>query len=157
MRGPSSGGSGQDNIYLFDGVNVTRPLFGSLSAEPSSHDIEQVTTIKGGARAINFDRSGGFTIDTVSKSGSSRLVGELSYKFQNAGMSAALKSGQISQFEQSKTWITAGVWWPVASEQGVFLWVLLPARDHAREPGQFLWPVAAVRARAGTGISASSH
>ena len=109
MRGPSSGGSGQDNIYLFDGVNVTRPLFGSLSAEPSSHDIEQVTTIKGGARAINFDRSGGFTIDTVSKSGSSRLVGELSYKFQNAGMSAALKSGQISQFEQSKTWITAGV------------------------------------------------
>ena len=109
VRGPSSGGSGQDNIYLFDGVNVTRPLFGSLSAEPSSHDIEQVTTIKGGARAINFDRSGGFTIDTVSKSGSSRLIGELSYKFQNPGMSADLESGQISQYEQSKTWITAGV------------------------------------------------
>lgn len=109
VRGPSAGGSGQDNIYLFDGVNVTRPLFGSLSAEPSSHDIEQVTTIKGGARAINFDRSGGFTIDTVSKSGSSRLAGELSYKFQNPGMSAALKSGQISQYEQSKTWITAGL------------------------------------------------
>src|SRR5687768_2213878 len=109
VRGPSAGGSGQDNIYLFDGVNVTRPLFGSLSAEPSSHDIEQVTTIKGGARAINFDRSGGFTIDTVSKSGSSRFMGEASYKFQNAGMSAALKSGQVSQYEQSKTWITAGV------------------------------------------------
>ena len=96
MRGPSSGGSGQDNIYLFDGVNVTRPLFGSLSAEPSSHDIEQVTTIKGGARAINFDRSGGFTIDTVSKSGSSRLVGELSYKFQNAGMSAASRAADLA-------------------------------------------------------------
>ncbi|HUR21399.1 MAG TPA: TonB-dependent receptor, partial [Vicinamibacterales bacterium] len=109
IRGPSAGGSGQDNIYQFDGVNVTRPLFGSLSAEPSSHDIEQVTTIKGGARAINFDRSGGFTIDTISKSGSSHLQGELAYKFQTAGMASDLKSGQISQYEQKKTWITAGL------------------------------------------------
>ena len=38
-RGPSSGGSGQDNVYQFDGVNVTLPLFGTLAAEPSSHDI----------------------------------------------------------------------------------------------------------------------
>src|SRR5262245_16767955 len=27
-RGPSAGGSGQDNVYSFDGVNVTLPLFG---------------------------------------------------------------------------------------------------------------------------------
>ncbi len=47
-RGPSAGGSGQDNVYQFDGVNVTMPLFGTLSAEPASHDIAQVTTIKGG-------------------------------------------------------------------------------------------------------------
>ena len=61
MRGPSAGGSGQDNVYQFDGVNVTLPLFGTLSAEPASHDIAQVTTIRGGARAVDFDRSGGFT------------------------------------------------------------------------------------------------
>ena len=42
VRGPSAGGSGQDNVYQFDGVNVTLPLFGTLSAEPSSHDIAQV-------------------------------------------------------------------------------------------------------------------
>ena len=53
VRGPSAGGSGQDNVYQFDGVNVTLPLFGTLSAEPSSHDIAQVTTVKGGARAID--------------------------------------------------------------------------------------------------------
>src|SRR6185312_7554668 len=58
VRGPSAGGSGQDNIYQFDGVNVTLPLFGTLSAEPSTHDIAQFTTTKGGARAIDFDRSG---------------------------------------------------------------------------------------------------
>ena len=59
-RGPSAGGSGQDNVYQFDGVNVTLPLFGTLSAEPASHDIAQITVVKGGARAVDFDRSGGF-------------------------------------------------------------------------------------------------
>ena len=84
-RGPSAGGSGQDNVYQFDGVNVTLPLFGTLSAEPASHDIAQVTTTKGGARAVDFDRSGGFSIDSVSKSGANRFAGEVSYQFQTAG------------------------------------------------------------------------
>src|SRR5579859_3201755 len=35
VRGPSAGASGQSNVYNFDGVNVTLPLFGTLSAEPS--------------------------------------------------------------------------------------------------------------------------
>ena len=34
--------------------------------------------IRGGARAVDFDRSGGFTIDSVSKSGTNRFTGELS-------------------------------------------------------------------------------
>ena len=60
VRGPSAGSSGQDNVYNFDGVNVTLPLFGTLSAEPASHDIAQVTVVKGGAKAIDFNRAGGF-------------------------------------------------------------------------------------------------
>ena len=83
IRGPSAGGSGQDNVYHFDGVNVTLPLFGTLSAEPSSHDIAQVTTIKGGARAVDFERAGGFSIDSVSKSGTNRFAARSSYQFQN--------------------------------------------------------------------------
>ena len=91
IRGPSAGGSGQDNVYLFDGVNVTLPLFGTLSAEPSSHDIAQVTTVTRAApRAVDFDRAGGFAIDSVSKSGTAKYTGQLSYQLQNAGMSAAL-------------------------------------------------------------------
>src|SRR5258708_2239703 len=58
VRGPSSGSSGQDNVYKFDGVNVTLPLFGTLSAEPAAHDIAQVTVIKGGAKAVDFIRAG---------------------------------------------------------------------------------------------------
>ena len=35
IRGPSAGGSGQDNVYNFDGVNVSLPQYGTLSAEPA--------------------------------------------------------------------------------------------------------------------------
>ena len=31
VRGPSAGGSGQDNVYRFDGVDVSLPMFGTLS------------------------------------------------------------------------------------------------------------------------------
>ncbi|MDQ3488420.1 MAG: carboxypeptidase-like regulatory domain-containing protein [Acidobacteriota bacterium] len=119
-RGPSSGGSGQDNVYQFDGANVTLPLFGTLASEPASHDIAQVTTIKGGARAIDFDRSGGFTIDSVSKSGTSRFRGELSYQLQNDNMAAKLDSGQISRFEQDRTWLTGNVGGPIVPEKLFF-------------------------------------
>jgi len=112
-RGPSAGGSGQDNVYLFDGVNVTLPLFGTLSAEPASHDIAQVTTIKGGARAVDFDRSGGFTIDSVSKSGANRFAGEISYQAQTPGMTAELTSGAQSRYDANRSWLTANVGGPV--------------------------------------------
>ena len=86
VRGPSAGGSGQDNVYNFDGVNVTLPLFGTLASEPASHDIAQIAIIKGGARAIDFNRAGGFSMDSVSKSGTSKFGGEASFRFQAPGM-----------------------------------------------------------------------
>jgi hypothetical protein len=113
VRGPSAGGSGQDNVYQFDGVNVTLPLFGTLSAEPASHDIAQVTTIKGGARAIDFDRSGGFSIDSVSKSGTNRYAGEFSYQLQNHDMSADLDTATASRYEQDRKWLVANVGGPI--------------------------------------------
>ncbi|MEO8191682.1 MAG: TonB-dependent receptor [Acidobacteriota bacterium] len=113
VRGPSAGGSGQDNVYLFDGANVSLPLFGNLSAEPASHDIAQVTVITGGARAIDFDRSGGFLIDSVSKSGTSTYHGEGSYQFQKSGMSAKLNSGIQSRYDQDRSWWNASIGGPI--------------------------------------------
>ncbi len=120
VRGPSAGGSGQDNIYQFDGVNVTLPLFGTLSAEPASHDIAQISTTKGGARAIDFDRSGGFTVDSVSRSGSSRFSGLASYQFQVDGMVAALKNGSASRYEQDRTWFTGNLGGPLLPGKAYF-------------------------------------
>ncbi len=115
VRGPSSGGSGQDNTYKFDGVNVTLPLFGTLSAEPASHDIAQVTTVKGGAKAVDFDRSGGFSIDSVSKSGTSRFAGMISFQLQNSGMAASVQSptASLSKYEQDLNWLTVNGGGPV--------------------------------------------
>jgi Carboxypeptidase regulatory-like domain len=119
-RGPSAGGSGQDNVYQFDGVNVTLPLFGTLSAEPASHDIAQVTVVKGGARAIDFDRSGGFAIDSVSKSGTSQWSGQVSYQLQSAGMSAGLNSGILSRYEQDRSWFNVNLGGPIVKDRLYF-------------------------------------
>jgi hypothetical protein len=119
-RGPSAGGSGQDNVYLFDGVNVTLPQYGTLSAEPASHDIAQVTVVKGGARAVEFNRAGGFAIDSVSKSGTSQYHGELSYQFQTKGMTADLTSGARSRYEQDRDWLNASLGGPILKDRLYF-------------------------------------
>lgn len=112
-RGQSAGGSGQDNVYKFDGVNVTMPLFGTLSAEPASYDIAEVTTVKGGAKAVDFIRAAGFTVDTISKSGTNRLAGQVSYQYQGANMASDVQSGSASKYNQTLSWFNAGVGGPV--------------------------------------------
>ena len=121
-RGPSAGGSGQDNVYSFDGVNVTLPLFGTLSAEPASHDIAQVTIIKGGARAVDFDRSGGFSIDSVSKSGTSQFHGLLGFQLQSDAMAANLSAANAtrSRYEADKSWVNLGLGGPVVKDRLYF-------------------------------------
>jgi hypothetical protein len=119
-RGPSAGGSGQDNVYLFDGVNVTLPQYGTLSAEPASHDIAQVTTVKGGARAVDFNRAGGFAIDSVSKSGTSEYHGQLSYQLQTKDMSKELTSGAQSRYEQDRDWLNASLGGPILKDRLYF-------------------------------------
>ena len=119
-RGPSAGSSGQDNVYKFDGVNVTLPLFGTLSAEPASHDIAQVTVIKGGAKAIDFIRAGGFAIDSVSKSGTSKFTGQASYQFQSHNMSAGLENGTLSRYQQNRAWTEANIGGPILKDHLFF-------------------------------------
>ncbi|MEO8075975.1 MAG: carboxypeptidase regulatory-like domain-containing protein, partial [Acidobacteriota bacterium] len=78
----------------------------------------QVTTIKGGARAVDFDRAGGFSIDSVSKSGTSHFAGQLSYQLQNADMSA--KPIGTSRYEQDRKWIETSAGGPVLRDRLYF-------------------------------------
>ncbi len=120
IRGPSAGGSGQDNVYQFDGVNVSLPLFGTLAAEPSSHDIEQVAVVKGGATAEDFNRSGGFTINTVSKSGSNRFKGSVGYQLQSDSMTGDLDTGSLEEFNEDRDWTVVSIGGPAVREKLFF-------------------------------------
>lgn len=112
VRGPSAGSNGQDNVYKFDGVNVTLPLFGTLSAEPESNDIAEMHVVRGGAKAVDFDRAGGFNVNTVSKSGTNRLSGEGSFRFRTPSMTSA-QINQGTQFDQTNAWTAADAGGPV--------------------------------------------
>ncbi|MFZ2490789.1 MAG: carboxypeptidase regulatory-like domain-containing protein [Thermoanaerobaculia bacterium] len=119
-RGPSAGGSGQDNVYQFDGVNVTLPLFGTLAAEPATHDIQQIAISKGGAKAIDFNRAAGFTIDSVSKSGTSDFKGEVGYQFQTEAMRGDVTGSSIAQNERFRDWLTANLGGPILQDRLYF-------------------------------------
>lgn len=120
VRGPSAGGSGQDNTYQFDGVDVSLPLFGTLSAEPATHDIDQVAIIRGGAKAIGFNRSGGVKINTISKSGTDEFHGSASYQTQTAGMTSSRKDDSALEFDEDKSWIVANIGGPIIKEKLYF-------------------------------------
>jgi hypothetical protein len=120
VRGPSAGASGQDNVYNFDGVNVTLPLFGTLSAEPASHDIAQITVVKGGAKAIDFNRAGGFAVDSVSKSGASAFHGLAGFRFQNHDMSASLNNGSVARYDEDRAWTDLDVGGPILPDRLFF-------------------------------------
>jgi hypothetical protein len=120
VRGPSAGGSGQDNTYQFDGVDVSLPMFGTLSAEPSTHDIDQVSIIRGGAKAIGFNRSGGVTVNTISKSGTDEFHGAASYQVQDSSLTSDRKDDSALDFDEDKDWITASISGPVLKDRLYF-------------------------------------
>ena len=120
VLGPSAGGSGRDNKYGFDGVDVSLPMFGNLASEPSTHDIESVSLDRGGAKAIGFNRSGGFAIDTVSKSGTNEFHGHLEYKTQPKSFVANKDDEANTKFEEDKNWISLGVSGPIIEDELFF-------------------------------------
>jgi hypothetical protein len=120
IRGPSAGGSGQDNVYMFDGVNVNLPLYGTLSSEASSHDIDQFAVVKGGAAATDFNRAAGFMVNSVSKSGTNAFHGMLSYQIQTEDMVADRETSSASVFEEDKDWLVANLGGPIFKDRLYF-------------------------------------
>jgi hypothetical protein len=120
VRGPSAGASGQDNVYMFDGVNVTMPLFGILNIEPNTRDVAQVNVVRGGATAIDFNRAAGFLIDSASKSGQNRLFGEVSYQLLDPSFVADQDGTQLAIYDEERTWITANLGGPILPDRLFF-------------------------------------
>jgi hypothetical protein len=116
--GISAGGSGVDNTYGFDGIDLSLPMFGNLSSEPSTHDVASVSVDRGGAKAIGFNRSGGFAVNTVSKSGTNEFHGSVEYRIQNSGFTATAKDGTTQDTDE--TWTTVSVSGPIIKDQLFF-------------------------------------
>ena len=100
---------------------MSLPLFGNLASEPSTHDIAQVSIVRGGAKAIGFNRSGGFLMNTVSKSGTNEFHGEVSYQVQDAGMTSDLDNGDTPEsFDEDKTWSILSLGGPILRDRLFF-------------------------------------
>ena len=101
-------------------MDVSLPLFGVLSADPSSHDIDQISIVKGGAKAIDFNRSGGFSVNSISKSGTNTWKGEVSYQVQTDSMTGDRDTGSNSEFEQDRDWALFSIGGPIATDSLFF-------------------------------------
>jgi len=120
VRAPSAGGSGQDNVHQFDGVNVNLPMYGTLSSTPSGHDIDQVTISKGGADAVGFNRSAGYTINSISKSGTNAFAGEVSYQLLPDTMVAKRTNATAVVYEQKKSYAVFNLGGPILQDKLFF-------------------------------------
>ncbi len=91
---PNAGGNRQDNLYLFDGANVTNPFFGDLYPSFAELDIQEVN-IKRGAVTADFGRTGGFVVNAVTKSGTNDFKGQARAELQPASFSADYSNGAL--------------------------------------------------------------
>ncbi|WP_206483022.1 TonB-dependent receptor [Thalassotalea sp. G2M2-11] len=120
--GVNAGGSGRDNKYGFDGVDVSLPMFGNLSAEPSTHDIAHVSMDRGGAKAIGFNRSGGFSVNSKSKSGTNEFHANMEYKIQNKNFVADrdIEDKELAQYTLDKSWLSLNASGPIIEDELFF-------------------------------------
>jgi hypothetical protein len=91
---PNAGGNKQDNVYLYDGSNITNPLFGYLGANFSEMDIQEVNIKRGGISA-EFGRAAGMVTNAITKSGSNKVTGTVRFIFEPASFMAGPKTATI--------------------------------------------------------------
>jgi hypothetical protein len=81
---PNAGGNKQDNVFLFDGSNVTNPFFGTLGANFSELDIAEFSIKRGGISA-EFGRAAGMVTNAITKSGTNTFTGTFRLVAEPAG------------------------------------------------------------------------
>jgi len=73
---PNAGGNKQDNVFLYDGSNITNPFFGTLGANFSELDIAEFSIKRGGISA-EFGRAAGMVTNAITKSGTNDFTGTI--------------------------------------------------------------------------------
>ncbi|OGD19898.1 MAG: hypothetical protein A2W03_08440 [Candidatus Aminicenantes bacterium RBG_16_63_16] len=119
---PNAGGNKQDNVYLYDGSNITNPLFGYLGANFSELDIEEVNFKRGGISA-EFGRATGMVTNAITKSGSNRIAGTVRFVYAPSGFTGKFRDPNIiTKYNQYNPALSLGgplirdkLWWYVSA------------------------------------------
>jgi len=82
-----AGGTGWENKFFIDGVDVTEPLFGSASTELPYNFVREVKVRSGGYQA-EYSGSLGGIVDVITRSGSNELSGQAFGFFRNDKLAA---------------------------------------------------------------------
>jgi len=112
---PNAGGNRQDNVFLYDGSNITNPLFGYLGSNFSELDIQEVN-IKRGAISAEFGRASGMVTNAVTKSGTNNLSGTFRFVAHSGDWQAASKDPNITS--KTDSWTPAfGIGGPIIKDR----------------------------------------
>ena len=100
-------GISTDNVYYFDGINVTDRVTGTFGANLNTEIIQEQNVITGGIPA-EFVGAPGLISNVVTKSGSNSLHGSANYFFQNDNLVAENKHASAETFSTKDTAFTLG-------------------------------------------------
>ena len=111
-------GISADNVYYFDGINVTDPVTGTFGANLNTEIIQEQHVVTGAIPA-EFVGAPGLISNVITKSGSNAFHGSANYFFQNSGLVAENKNGAAEEFSTKDSAFTFGG--PALQGQGVVL------------------------------------
>ncbi|MGE3189139.1 MAG: carboxypeptidase regulatory-like domain-containing protein [Vicinamibacterales bacterium] len=100
-------GVSSDNVYYFDGINVTDPVTGTFGANLNTEIIQEMKVTTGGIPA-EFVGAPGLISNVITKSGSNQFHGSANYFFQNSNLVAENKNAAASEFSTKDTAFTFG-------------------------------------------------
>jgi hypothetical protein len=100
-------GVSTDNVYYFDGINVTDPVTGTFGANLNTEIIQEMRVTTGGTPA-ELVGSAGLIANVITKSGSDRFQGSANYFFQNSKLVSENDNGAAQEFSTDDTAFTAG-------------------------------------------------
>ncbi len=100
-------GQSADNLYYFDGINVTDPVTGTFGANLNTEIIQEQKVITGGIPA-EYAGAAGLISNVVTKSGSNSFSGSANYFFQNSNLVAENENSAGEEFATRDTAFTLG-------------------------------------------------
>jgi len=100
-------GVSADNVYYFDGINVTDPVTGTFGANLNTEIIQEQNVITGAIPA-EYVGAPGLISNVITKSGSNTVHGSANYFFQNDGLVAENQNGAAEEFSTKDTAFTFG-------------------------------------------------